>query len=99
MYKFRLLPLEMFKKNKFLGGLVVRIQHCHRCGMGLIPGPGTSMLSVAKKKKKKLNSAKIWPCPRRCFEPLKLITEIISAYISLLLTADQPKHPVFLKLN
>ena len=53
MYKFRLLPLGMFKKNKFLGGLVVKIKHCPPWGMGLTPGQETPKMSVKKKKKKK----------------------------------------------
>ena len=41
-------PLE-----EFPGGLAGKDPHCHCCGLGLIPGPGTSKCHGCSQKKKK----------------------------------------------
>ena len=66
-YKFtqdKFISHEKYKSKsvhyrEFPGGLVVRIQHCHCCGPGSIPGQGTPTSHVAQPKKKKKQKSTI----------------------------------------
>ena len=44
------------KTQEFPGGMAVRDLHCHCCGMGSIPGPGTSACCGHSQKKKNLKA-------------------------------------------